>query len=467
MSALTSAALLIPVLAVYVALRRPWRGGGLPLSRAAAVCLSPGLGLGLASCLYFFLLLAELRRPVALRVDASLWLGVLFVIAADAWRRRPAPGGDSRPAAVTTDRIALMAVAVGALVLCALAARAFWVHASLRPHGEWDAWAIWNLRARALVRGAPDWASVFSNHLAWSNVDYPLLIPLTIARLWAFEGAEKTIVPAIVAFTFFASTVATVSVLVGQARGWVSGLLSGAVLVAPHTYVFQGSCQCADVPIAQFVLVAVACGAMARTAGENRTLIAIAGAAAGLAAWTKNEGQVLFVAMLIGLATWSRRDRYRAWRWFAVGAVVPLAAVLWFKLRLAPQNYLFTAPAVDSLVERLHDADRWTVIRTQLTDLVPAWGEVPGGALLILAAVVALTARVSRRELWGCAFGLGVIVLMMIGYILVYAITPLPLLWQILTSFPRLMTQVWPALVWTLFQISTAGTADRRPLTTQ
>ena len=50
--------------------------------------------------------------------------------------------------------------------------------------------------------------------------------PSTVARLWAYERAEITLIPALVALIFFASTIATVSVLVGQARGWGSGLLS-------------------------------------------------------------------------------------------------------------------------------------------------------------------------------------------------------------------------------------------------
>jgi hypothetical protein len=38
------------------------------------------------------------------------------------------------------------------------------------------------------------------------------------------------------------------------------------------------------------------------------------------------------------------------------------------------------------------------------------------------------------------------------GYGLVYVITPLPVGWQISTSFDRLFTQLWPALLWTAFQ---------------
>jgi hypothetical protein len=467
MRALSQCALVLPPLVVYGVLRRPWWGEPAPLSRALAASIAPSLGLGLASCIYFFFLLVGFRTPSILRADVGAWALALLMFGVDGWRRhRRSPAvGALRVPTVRTDRVALVLAAAGGLALVTLAVTAFWVHRSLRPHGEWDAWAIWNLRARAILRGAPDWTSVFSNAIAWSNVDYPVFLPVSVARLWAYEGAESTLIPAIVALTFFASTVATVSVLVGQLRGWASGLLSGAVLVAPHTYVFQSSCQCADVPIAQFMLVAVACSAIARQRPRNSwMLMAVAGAAAGLAAWTKNEGEILFLLLLIGVVTWPAGERDRRGLWFGVGAAGPLAALVWFKLRLAPSNYLFTPTAMAGLVERLLDAGRWTLIRTQLLEMLPAWGELPGGALLLLTLVVALTMRLDRRGAERCAWALGVVVVMMMGYVLVYAMTPLPLLWQILTSFPRLMTQLWPTLVWALFQLSGAGVPDHNGL---
>jgi hypothetical protein len=36
----------------------------------------------------------------------------------------------------------------------------------------------------------------------------------------------------------------------------------------------------------------------------------------------------------------------------------------------------------------------------------------------------------------------------------VFVITPLPLEWQMNTSFERLLVQLWPALVWAAFQLS-------------
>ena len=460
MRVLTQLAVLIPSLVLYLALRRPWGTGSAPLSRASVASIAPALGIGLASCLYFFLLIAGLSARSVLRIDAGLWLIALLVFGVDGWRRsrRFVPGSAPQIPQVKTDRAALLMTAAGGIALAALAVTAFWLHRSLRLHGEWDAWAIWNLRARAILRGAPDWTSVFSNAIAWSNVDYPVLVPVTIARLWAYEGAETTLIPALVALTFFASTVATVSVLVGQTRGWVSGWLSGAVLVAPHTYVFQGSCQCADVPIAQFILIAVSCGAIARQTGKDGALLmVVAGSAAGLAAWTKNEGQLLLLILLLAIGTWPAGTRSRILYRFGVGAAVPLAALAWFKLQMAPSNYLFTGAAIAGLNDRLFDTGRWALIWTAVGERLPAWGELPGGALLILALAVLLTVRVDRRAIRQFGFGLAVIALMMTGYVFVYAITPQPLQWQISTSFDRLVTQLWPALVWAGFQLSGAG----------
>jgi hypothetical protein len=40
------------------------------------------------------------------------------------------------------------------------------------------------------------------------------------------------------------------------------------------------------------------------------------------------------------------------------------------------------------------------------------------------------------------------------GYLVIYAITPAPLWWHIATSFERLVVQLWPAAVWSAFQLS-------------
>ena len=100
------------------------------------------------------------------------------------------------------------------------------------PHGQGDAVAIWNLRARSLSRGTPDWAAILSPAIGWSQPDYPLLLPLTVARLWSYTGSESPAIPQFVALLFFGSSVATVGVSVVHLRGATAGPLSAMTLVA-------------------------------------------------------------------------------------------------------------------------------------------------------------------------------------------------------------------------------------------
>jgi hypothetical protein len=434
----------LPAAATYLALRLVGMG------RLFGLALAPGLGLGLASTIYFFLLLTT-GAEVPVRLDAVLWLitfGGLF-----AWSRRRR--GTSTSGAVEDRRgerewmPALTVAAVACIGLMILAAVAVWLHMRVVPHGESDAVAIWGLRARSLSRGVPDWAAVLSPAIAWSHPDYPLLLPLTIGRLWSYAGSETIAIPKLVAGLFFASSVGTVGVAVGHLCGTTAGLLSAMTVVAARTYVFQVSCQCADVPVGFFILVATIFVVLAR---DSDVQLLVAGTAVGLAAWTKNEGQLLLVVVtgFAMIAFWNRL--HRLWL-LALGAALPLAALVVFKLFLAPPSEFLVQP-VDAIVDKLFDIGRWRLVLTQTWSLLERWGNVPGGALVWSGLAVALAARADRSGVIRSMAGALAVTAMFGGYLVIYAITPAPLWWHIATSFERLVVQLWPAAVWSAFQLS-------------
>jgi hypothetical protein len=462
-------ALSVPSLVIYAALIRPWGPSTSRVSRPLAAALSPGLAVGLTSCIHFFLLIATSSHRTALILDTVLWTLMLAVAGVDAWQRRGTrstqqeretpPTPTRRPSG--SERIAVWASGLGLLTLGGLATFAFWSHWAVGVHGDWDAWAIWNLRARAIWRGIPNWNAIVSNDIDWSHPDYPLLVPVTIARLWAFGKSESTVAPAIVAELFTVTSVATLTVSIGELRGWAIGLLSGAALLASRTFVSSTSCQCADVPLGFFILAALSLAIISwQEAGRRPAVIAAAGAASALAAWTKNEGQVLLALVVLFIGVSCYRWLRHAWRPFSVGVAVPLAALVWFKLRLAPPNYLFTSSAIAGLSARLTDHARWSIVWSRLTEMVPQWGDMRIGALAVLALAVVLTARPDRRALARTGVAFLLLGAVMGSYALVYVITPLPLDWQITTSFPRLMAQLWPALVWAGFQMSGTPRGD-------
>jgi hypothetical protein len=341
-------------------------------------------------------------------------------------------------------------------VVAALALAVFTTRVAIRPHGEWDAWAIWNLRARALLRGAPAWPVIFSPDIAWSHPDYPLLIPLSVARLWAYGGRESTLVPQLVAGTFFGASIATVVVSIGELRGWIAGFLSGGVLLVSRSFLLHSTYQFADAPLAFFVMVAIAMVAVGRQVqAETTRYFVIGGLAAGLGAWTKNEGSPLLAitaVLVMGIPLSSNSRRLRA---FALGAAIPLISLAFFKLHLAQSsNYMFEPQAIAGIQDRLADGARWSIVIGSVLSMLVQWGEIPWGALAIALAVVGLTGRIDRAAGWRAITALSAVVALMTAYVFAYVITPLPLEEQISSSLSRLVTQVWPAIVWTLFQMS-------------
>ncbi len=451
-------ALLVPALAAYLVLRRLWGGSRARLGRALAAATAPGLGIGFASCVYFLLLLLTRNHHSAVRLDAGFWIlstvGLLAydVIAPGASRQRANAEDDA--AARASWGPALVVTVAGLLALSALAAASFWLHWTLNPHGEWDAWAIWNLRARSLLTGA-DWTAPFSAAIGWSHPDYPLLVPLTVARSWAYSGRESTVVPAVIALIFSMSSIAVVVISVGRLRGWTVGLLSGMALLIARTYVFQSSCQCADQPIGFFILVAIVFLTMSQGEIDPRPFLVTGGAAAGLAAWTKNEGALLLVLIFLVASVLARRGR--ALLSLTAGAAVPVLVLAIFKAGLSPSNYLFDQQTIGEIAGKIFATGRSAIVIDQFVRRIPAWGEVPGGALAGLGLAVALTASPDRRSAGRAAFALMLVCAMFIGYGLVYLITPAPLEWQIATSFDRLLTQLWPTTVWAAFQLSSSG----------
>ena len=448
-------AVVLPAATTYSLLRL----AGVP--RPLALALAPGLALGITSTIYFVLLLTTSGGAPVL-FDTVVWLmtfGGSMLIWSRPDRRMPTPRlvdtgvrrGDWTP---------LLAVAtLGGVSLVALAVAASWLDIRDMPHGQGDAFAIWNLRARSLSRGTPDWAAILSPAIAWSHPDYPLLLPLTVARLWSYTGGESPAVPQFVALLFFGSSVATVGVSVAHLRGATAGLLSAMTLVAARTYVFQVSCQCADVPIGFFILVATVFVVLAR---QSDSLLLIAGAAAGLAAWTKNEGQLLFV-VIAGFVLIAFRNRLRSVSLLLLGGAVPLTTLALFKLLLAPPSEFLTQSG-DAVVDKLLDIGRWRLVLTHTWSLLERWGNVPGGALFWSGLAVVLAARADRLGAVRAAAGALVVAAMLGGYLAVYVVTPAPLSWHIATSFERLVVQLWPAAVWAAFQLSASvsGLAERR-----
>jgi hypothetical protein len=434
-----------------------------------------GLGLGVTSCLYFLCLLTGLVRYLpAIDLGVCLLLGILcFVLF-----RRNAAGQERRlPEQGRRSRLPILLAGIFSVEL--IASVTSFVFAFLKePHGRWDAWLIWNMHARFLFRGGDHWRDAFASGLAWSHWDYPLLLPLSIARGWQYMGGEGLFLPAVMAFLFTFLTLGLLWSALRLLRGRSQAYLAAMVLMGTPFFILMGASQFADIPLAFFMLTTIVLLLLQTRSPENRVLI-LAGAAAGLAAWTKNEGLLFLIAAIACLfgATvrtggWGQAARRTAG--FLLGALPVLLIVIWFKTQLSPENDLISGFGPDAITAKLTDFGRYAEIAkaffitgisfTQgLIDVRAGMQLNPGAVniLLLIGYLLLAGARIDGRDRTGLIPAAAVLGLMLIGYFFVYVLTPLDLGYHLATSLNRLFLQLWPSVIFLCFMI--AGVPDPFP----
>lgn len=446
------AALALPIASAWLLLRalavcdqavagvaEPPRSGDAALHAGLAI----GLGLGAIACLAAVVGLAGGGRGAIIAVDLAVCAAAAF-----AARGRAAVPRAVAPHWPRIDQ--LLAVLVGTAAIAAVVA--FAVNSANGPHGEWDAMAIWNLRARCLVRAGSGWAACFSDALV--HADYPLLLPAAVARLWLWGGNESTLAPIALAALFPAALLLVLYGAVARLRGCTLGLLAALTLLGTPAFLTTLDWQYADIPLAFFLLAALALLAQRDSgAAPQRGILLCAGLAAGFAAWTKNEGAWIVlsvVALRAGAALWSGRRDWRAAAWWGLGALPALLLLVVFKLALAPASELVIGQSASSYLGRVGDPARYALIAAAFVgELARSTGLLLALALALAALLLGRTPDLTLRR--AARAVLATVALIAAGYAIVYLLTPSDLGWHLQHSLGRLILQLWPSLLLALF----------------
>lgn len=373
----------------YALLREPW--GALVL------------GLGLSGALWSAgWLLLGLTGP---------WTDLaLLVLAVVCWRSTGRRSSSS-PA------VHLVVLAAFGLVMAAL----FVEHSIRYPEGGWDAVAIWNVRARAIFGAPGNLAQVFSPDVGATHPDYPLLLPGLVAHGWFALGHRTALAPIAVSFLFAAGGVGALCAAVREKRGPAFALAAALLLLGTPDLLALAWNQYADLKLAMLLLLAVV------LASDERYLLA--GLAAGLAAYTKNEGLIECIALLAAIAA---ADGPKAAARFLAGAAAPLALLLYFKLRWAPANDFASG-------SRFVPWRALAIARGYALEIAnfEHWG-------LSLAAVALLWIFRARSRSAGALF----VALMLLGFFAMYLFIPGEPRERMRDSIDRLLFQIWPALIY-------------------
>jgi len=190
-----AALVMLPVLACLTVLARASGGKRAWLTQLP---IAAPLGVGLSSVTWWaFLQVPAVPRATMVVLDAAVWaaaigLGILV-------RAEPAGSRQSDRDAAPASRMLTWAALAAFAATSTLAVTSFAATSRVFPHAGWDAWAIWNIRARFLFRTEPgQWTDAFADQLSYSHPDYPLLLPLSVSRAWTFIGEETVLVPILI-----------------------------------------------------------------------------------------------------------------------------------------------------------------------------------------------------------------------------------------------------------------------------
>jgi hypothetical protein len=289
------AAVLLLLQAGYLALRAA-RGPDDRLAVGESLALSYGLGVGLVTLQMLAYSLAGIRFTLVRVVLpwAVVWPLYLFLVRRRAVPPEPAAG---RPFARRLSPAALLLLAPVAIVCLAMLVRS-----TFMPVWVWDAWAIWDIKARAFHLHGGVVPFLSDSYYALTHLDYPLLVPLAGTFVYLTVGHPHGIVQ-IVSVLFYASTLAIVFALLrrlGAGQALAAALTAGLGFL-PNYLQWSQHFQ-SEGPLV-FYVIAFVCYLYLFDRDGRRSHLLVAALSAAFLTQTRAEGWILVVPGLLLLGT--------------------------------------------------------------------------------------------------------------------------------------------------------------------
>jgi hypothetical protein len=419
------------------------------------ISLGAGLGLGITSCTIFFWL-TLIGPPDSYYFAVELSLAVILSFLAY-YRIRHSADHTQPESGINfeTNTATIIWLRNIFLILILISVGSFLLKAFLQdPHGKWDAIDTWNFRARWLFRGGADWSYAFSLK-ANDGLDYPLLLTVSVFRLWQAVGKDLIAVPIFIAGIFTFGSYLLLFSSLALLRGSNQGYLAAIFLLVSTQFLNIGTYQYADVPLAFFILGTIFLFSLKDRYPElTYPIVYLAGLTVSCAAWTKNEGQlllalVIFVYFIVRLRKrqWSRTFKELAG--FVLGLTPVLSTLIYFKLNFALENAHIRANPLKQLTTYLIDIDRYIIVGTKWFDKFLTFND---GIVWLALAYFCFSGfdrsdLVKKRILSPTVL----LLLMMGGYFLVYVIYPGNPRDLLSASLRRVIIQLWLTWVFIFF----------------
>jgi urease accessory protein UreF len=243
-------------------------------------------------------------RPARLEILAIAAVFAAAGIAVHRFRRvKPEPKSRSEPTPSWWIIICCVAIGYGFMAVA--------IDALLYPVIEWDAFAIWQLKAKVLaIYPLYPQPGYFTNlSLSYSHLRYPLLVPMISAAMHAMTGRLDDLGKT-VALLFYPGMELAVFAAVRRINGNTAALTATALLAGVEPLCRYGGSGTAEMAITAFYACSLLCILRWRE-NRDRGFLVLAAIFSAWMAWTKNEGLALAAINAIVVAASGSRARRR------------------------------------------------------------------------------------------------------------------------------------------------------------
>jgi hypothetical protein len=357
-------------------------------------------------------------------IDVPLGLVELVVIAAVVLffglRRLRGAAKPSNSLLLGTEPRWSRAVGVVAVLVALVLLGHAWATYELRPLLEWDGWAIWGTRARALYEFGGATGPVFTSDV-YLPLQHPLLLPSLEAIDYRAMGVyDPTVVHVQLALYAIGFLLAFVALLRDRVPFGLVGLSVLAILSA-EPVLKQLSTNLADVPLAFFVALGLVGTGRWLASGERWPLVAGA-LFLGAAALTKSEGLFFALVALLALAPFARAR----WRELAFAALAVTLIVLPWRLFVAIEDLPIVEYSFGNAFSPGYLSDNSDRVEPAVRGL---GGEIFSWdwGLLVPLVAASLVASVLARRYALVGFAALWTALAFLGLVLVYWISTIPI----------------------------------------
>lgn len=216
-----------------------------------------------------------------------------------------------------------------------------YISARVYLYGGWDAWVVWNFKARFLLRAGPYWTNLFGPHLLDSRPHYPLLLPLINVWAWIFQREPLFRGPMWTSVAYSFLTCSLLWICIRRSCRRLISVLPALFLATLPVFLTWATIQYADILIAYFLLASLFCVRHFFVTEQQKSLI-LSSFFLGLLSFTKSEGTIAAFIIVSFLAVQLlRKERIDNILIFAGTFLLASLPTIIFYLLYSPGDQLF------------------------------------------------------------------------------------------------------------------------------